>query len=162
MSMLVSQGIELASSVLTDTQHECAEALVHTNVGAFQHFVEGLGTYLCAFVLDHAGRIRYLSPSAGGILDVAPRDVVGMPWEHIVAWRSEAVLAGIEAERRIMQSKTALRLVYGFFTHDGEQRAVRVWAAPLLDDTGMVTGIAGYLERADYRLIDHTPDNLEL
>ena len=152
MNMLIPQGIELCSSAMSDTQHRQAEALFNSDPIAFREYVESLGPNLCAYLIDHSGCIRYLSSSAANVLDVDAEEVMGMPWEEMVAWRSEAVLAGLDAERRIVETKTALRLVHRFFAHDGEQRAVRVWAAPVLDETGAVTAIAGYLERADYRL----------
>lgn len=152
MTIPVPQPIELASSTISEAQHQRAEALCREDPPAFREFVEAIGAHVCAFHLDHTGRVRYLSESAETVLDVRPADVLGMPWEEMVAWRSDAVLAGIEAERRIMERKSAVRLVHRYFTAEGEPRAVYVWASPILDETGTVTGIAGYLEGADYRL----------
>jgi hypothetical protein len=56
------------------------------------------------------------------------------------------VLAGIAAEQRILETRKALRLVHRFLTMDGEECAVQVWAAPLIDGSGQVSGIAGYTQ----------------
>lgn len=151
MNMSLPQSIEFSPSDLSPADHERAAALFDRNLLEFQDFVEAVSPRVCAFVLDHSGCIRYLSATSEHVLEVRAEDVLGMPWEEMVAWRCEAVLAGLEAERRIIERKKPLRLLHRFFSHGGEHRAVRVWAAPVLDD-GIVTGIGGYLERVDYRL----------
>lgn len=151
MNMLVPHGIEFCPSPLSCDHRQFAENRFHDDPAAFRDCIEAIGGNVCAFAIDHSGCIRYLSPSAEHVLDVTPTDVLGLPWEEMVAWRSEAVLAGLEAERRIVESKTPFRLVHRFFTHDGEHRAVRVWAAPVLVD-GTVIGIGGYFERIEYRI----------
>ncbi len=138
----------LRGRAIGDVEHTRAEGFLAEGFTTFCEYIESVSPNLCAYRLDHAGRVEYLSPSAEQILHIAPEDALGMAWEEIVAWRSESVLAGIAAEQRILHTRQALRLVHRFMTMEGDECAVQVWAAPLID-SDFVCGIAGYLQSLD-------------
>jgi PAS domain S-box-containing protein len=130
--------VQTQGTIVDITERRAIEKKLHTE----QEFVRGLIDSFpdMVAVFDRDKRFTYVSPRVREVLGVEPKDFIGQP----IGWRSDPENA---AELRNMLDsvisgvKNQATLEFRTRHAGGDRKTMRVNAAPLLDESGKLTGV---------------------
>jgi PAS domain S-box-containing protein len=130
--------VQTQGTIVDITERREIEKKLHKE----QEFVRGLIDSFpdMVAVFDRDKRFTYVSPRVKDVLGVDPKDFIGQE----IGWRSDPENAGelrSLLDSVISEAKVDASLEFRTRHANGDERTMRVNAAPLLDESGKLTGV---------------------